>query len=246
MFGRKYLSDTPNRWIEFHNGFEIGATLDKYSYFDERPLIGITITQILSIFLVFVSPYFIPFIFGGWGKLYMKLPIKTGHQEAESPCWGYRFSSEGIFRIYIGGNSYGRKSISIKMPWFLEWYRTSILMSDGSWVHETESNRKDLWNSDWQDRRWKMEVYLIKNTKIMGIATVTEREWRRRWLFNFPIFNLVFRRIEIDYSNKQDSMGLKGSYVIGKSEDYFGELEKFGFTSKDIIRSKKINQILGS
>ena len=37
-----------------------------------------------------------------------------------------------------------------------------------------------------------MEVNL-KNSKITGIATVTEREWRRRWVFNFPIFNLVHR-----------------------------------------------------
>ena len=245
MFSRKYLSDTPDRWIEFHPDFEIGATLDKYAYFDERRLIGITITQILSIFLVFVSPYFLPFIFGGWGKLYIKLPIKTGIQEAESPCWGYWFSSEGVFWIYIGGNSYGRKSISIRMPWFLEWYRTSVLMDSGTWAHEKEGDRKDFWNSDWQDRRWKKEVTL-KNTKIVGIATVTEREWRRKWLFNFPIFNLVSRKIEIDFSDKQISRDLKGSYEIGKSEDYFGELEKFGFTSKDIIRSKKIKQILGN
>lgn len=245
MFGRKYLSDVPNRWIEFSNQFEIGMTFDKYGYFDERPVLGISITQIISIFLFFINPLFFPFILGGWGKLYIKLPIKTGHQNSDSPCWGYYLSGEGVFIIWTGGNSDGRTSTSFNMPWFLDWYRTSILLEDGSWVEETKKDRKDFWNGDWDNKRWKLEV-THKNLKLVGTATVVEREWRRWWLYNFPIFNLVQRRIEIDFEDKQTSKDLKGSYEIGKSEDYFGELEKIGFTSKQIIRSRKIDQIFSS
>lgn len=253
MFRKKpYLSDCPNRWFEFNPSFDSGFFLNKWGYFDERPLLGITITQIISFFLLFYSPIFLPLTLFGWGKLYLKLPIRTGVQECESPCWGFWISSEGIFWIYTGGNGIGpgsgecsRTSISIKMPWFLEWYRTSILLEDGSWETEMENDRKGFWRSDWDNRKWKMRI-TQNGSGLTGLAKVSEMEWRRKWLKHLPIFNYTRRWIEIDFDDKVQSKDLRCSFEIGGSEDFVGELERIGFTSKEIIRSRKIRQILSN
>jgi hypothetical protein len=242
---RPYLSDVPSRWVEFSNEFNLGIVLHKYGYFDERPIVHVTITQLISIFIMVFTPHYllVPFIIFGWGKLYIKLPIRTGTQEAESPSWGFYYHDSHIW-VYIGGDSDGIKSLGFKMPWFLRWYRTSILLKNGSWCHEKEGDRKNFWKrEDWDEVRWSCDV-THKKLGLKGIATVTEMEWRRNWLYRFPLFNFVRRRIEIEFEDTSMSKNQQMSYDIGGSEEYYRELEKIGFESIKINRFRKINQIL--
>ena len=65
--------------------------VEQAGYFDERPVVHTSVTQLLEILLFSITLIFswgglllIPAIFFGWGKLYISLPIKTGVQSAES------------------------------------------------------------------------------------------------------------------------------------------------------------------
>jgi len=147
----KYKTEEP-QWVSFYPNFNSSLYIEKAGYFDERPEIHTSVTQILALFIIpflcFYSAWFLlltPLLLFGWGKLYINLPIKTGIQDCESAAWGLNYHGNMLW-IYIGGGGNfegGKKWKTITMFWDMTWVRTSTLMSDSkTWFNETKKNRK--------------------------------------------------------------------------------------------------------
>lgn len=220
---KPYLTED-QKWVSFYPTASTGFYIEKAGYFDERPQINTSVTQLI---LLFVLPFLLahslwallllPFIlFFGWGSLYIHLPIRTGIQDCDSATWGINYHNNKIW-IYIGGAGNfdgGRKWLTFTMPWDLTWIRTSTLMKDGyDWFHETEGNRK-IWNGDesvigsyeWVNKnRWQeTHPYIDKfdNTVVNATICVMEMEWRPLWFKWTKLFAKVRRSIDIEFDKE--------------------------------------------
>lgn len=239
MYGKYQTEDdttTLKGWISFYPHFNSSLYLEKAGYFDERPELHISVTQIAMLFLfpffLIQSFWFIlllPLLFFGWGKLYIHLPIKTGIQDCESAAWGFNYHNNTIW-IYIGGGGNfegGKKWKTIKMPWDLTWVRTSTLMKDGyDWFHETKTNRID-WISDKNGERIGSYEWLNKNKwkethpyvdsydgKVVNATIgVSEREWRPLGMKWTNLFSKKSRTIDVEFD--QEVGARKGSWKGG-------------------------------
>lgn len=231
----KYITENPE-WATFYPKFSSGFYIEKAGYFDERPEINTSLTQLLTLFaLPFLAMYSLwflcltPLLFFGWGKLYIHLPIKTGIQDCDSAAWGVNFHDNKIW-IYVGGGGNfegGRKWKTITMPWDLTWIRTSTLLNDGKeWFHETNKNRMS-WSKDEQGvivgsydwlkkNKWKQTYPYIDsydNTTVNATISVQEREWRPIGLKWIKLFAKTRRTIDIEFD--QEVGGRKGSWKGG-------------------------------
>lgn len=231
----RYITESPN-WVTFYPTFNRSLYIEKAGYFDERPEVHTSVTQLLLIvlmpLLLFNSIWFlvlIPLMFFGWGKLYIHLPIKTGIQDSDSAAWGFNYHDNKIW-IYIGGGGNfegGKKWKTIEMPWSLTWVRTSTLMKDGdSCFNETNNNRLN-WSEDsqgmtkgsyqWlQNNKWKETHPYIDNydqSIVNATISVQEREWRPLWFTWTSLFSKVKKTIEVDFDKEVGKE--KGSYKGG-------------------------------
>lgn len=223
--GSKYLTESPE-WVTFYPKFNKGFYIDKAGYFDERPEVHTSVTQLVILFTLPVILFFslwglvlLPFLFVGWGKLYMHLPIKTGIQDCDSASWGVNIHDNTLW-IYIGGGgnfSGGKKWITWNFPILTkDWVRTSTLLKDGSWEHETKGNKKDFYEKEWKEKQasWEYDYTdSYDNTIIPTVIYVEEREWRPKWLKWTKMFAKTRRTIDIHFSKEVGKR--KGSWKGG-------------------------------
>jgi hypothetical protein len=213
-----------NDWLEFHPEFRMANfRVEKTGYYDARPQVNFTLTTLLGIIGLVISPFvgiwfalamlsvilFIP-----WGQVYLKIPYNTGMDEdSDSPSWGFYFYGEGRkipdnFVICRGG-----KLKHIDLPWALDWVRTSRMIKDGSWLHERKGDRKrgidiDWWSEETQAKLWKEThpyQYVLGDGRIqdrLATITVEEREWRPRWFRWTNIFAKIRTDIDIEFSGE--------------------------------------------
>lgn len=204
-----------DRWLSFYPKIErvtaFKMVYNSYWYFDPRPVVQTNVTSLLAIILPFFSLWFLPlsliFFFVGWGGIYLRLPWDTGkNNEAENPEYGlhtYSTSGKYINEIWF---MWGWKRKHIYLPWALEWYRTSLLLKDGTWETEMKGNKKSFYEDKWNDIKFVEThpyIYKLKNgevQKVNATITVEEREWRRKWLRFLPLFNLERKTTEVDFS----------------------------------------------
>lgn len=208
-----------SRWVSFYKGFNSSMFVEKAGYFDERPQINTSVTQLLMLVMIPILSIYslwfltlIPLIFFGYGKLYIHLPIKTGIQDCDSAAWGFNYHGKTAW-FYIGGGGNfegGRKWKTIHMPWSFEWCRTSMLLKGGEWAHSLrgKGNRKDFYKDEWKDKQWAEThpyTYTLKNgivQKVEATIIVQEMEWRQRWLMWTKLFNKVRKSINIDFNQE--------------------------------------------
>lgn len=212
-------------WVEFYPNFNSSFYLEKAGYFDERPCIVTSVTQlgvlIVLPFLLLTSLWYIlltPLLLFGWGKLFIKLPIRTGIQDCESAAWGFNYHDNTIW-VYIGGAGNfdgGRKWVTIRMPWYYTWVRTSTLMKSGyDWFHETETNRvswetdvngETLGSYEWLKKHKHTETYnfidKFDGTIVKATISVVEREWRPIWFKWVKLFAKVIRTIDVTFDQE--------------------------------------------
>jgi hypothetical protein len=170
---------------------------------------------------------FIPFLFFGWGKLFISLPIKTGIEDSESGSWGINYHNDKLW-IYIGGNG-ERKYLTINMFWMLDIYNKSYLDKNKNWVKYDffhNKNITDMFEFTLFDDKETYKAYLIKF------------EYRMKFLYFTRFLNREENLIKIsscDYI----------SYLnINKDESIYECIKRNGFDSKFWKREEKINQIL--
>jgi len=262
---RNYLTEKNTKklegWIRLCKGFNTSLYIEKAGYFDERPQLHISVTQILSLlifpFLLSYSLLFLvltPLIFFGYGKLYINLPIKTGIEDCDSAAWGFNYHNNTIW-IYIGGGGNhegGKKWKTFIMPWQLKWYRTSLLLNDDTWEHEYKGSRKDFYKEIWNKKKWSCRAdYLDKydNKTIKSTLCIEEREWRRTGMMWSSLFGTTSRTLSVNFDEevgpqKGSWKGGTISFEISNDEEIPVALERLGFKSLEMIRDKKIDDIL--
>lgn len=258
----EYDTSKLKSWIRLHKGFNPSFYVEKAGYFDERPQLNISLTGLITLLslpiLLSLSPMFLllmPLIFIGWGQLYINLPIKTGIQDCESAAWGFNFHDSKIW-IYIGGGGNyegGRKWKTISMPWELDWYRTSLLLSDQTWANEYRGNRLDFHKDEWIQKRWQIRAIYTDPYDLSQVGTIlhiTEREWRPKALKWTRLFNKVRRTVEAEFDKEVGPR--KGSwkggtiatgFTIDPNKDLLQSIQKLGFEALQLKRELKLNQL---
>ena len=232
---KEYMTENPE-WVSFYPTFNHGFYLTKAGYFDERPELHTSVTQLIALILLPIlisqSWWFIllsPLLIVGYGSLYIHLPIRTGIQDCDSAAWGVNYHDDMLW-IYIGGAGNfegGRKWKTIDMPWQLTWVRTSTKMKDGyDWFHETKRNHIDysvdlegvrLGSYHWVEKHKWSETHPFVDkydgTVVNATVSVEEREWRPKWFLWTSIF--AKKRTTIDVSFDQEVGKRKGSWKGG-------------------------------
>lgn len=206
-----------NWYVKFYPKFDrFHFTLSSWSYFDPRPCLHFQ----LSVIVFFVLAFFLPMAIGipifllslllPFGDFYIYLPIDSGkYAECDYPQYGIYFYGHNNKldwnQIWI---RYGKKSKVIDMPWYLDWYSTSLMLKDKTWEVEKKGRKKDFWKEEWEDKKYKevhSYTYILDSGKIQKReATVTreKREWRRKGLFGLPFFNQISDCIDVRFSDE--------------------------------------------
>jgi len=175
-----------NNWLEFYPKFSnVTVRVSPASYFDSRWFINICL---------------------GWGHFYIHLPFRSKIDDCEYPEYGfYWYGEKGCNSIWL---CWGYKKKCIYMPWALDWVRTSKLLNDNNWAHDTKKSRKDFWQDEWKDKiayEKHPYTYTLKSGEVqhcMATINVEEREWRPRWFKWTTLFRKVRKSIGIEFNHE--------------------------------------------
>ena len=178
-----------NDWLTFYPGFhKWQIRFGPASYFDNRFFIHFSII---------------------WGDFYIHIPwIRSKYDECDPPEYGFYFYSHGSGIPDNFVVCKGKKTKHHELPWAYQWVRTSILLKDGTWDHETKKNRKNYYENEWKEKRHTEQhtyKYTLENGIIQGrIAevTVTEREWRPKWFKWTGFFSKNRRSIDVEFNEE--------------------------------------------
>jgi len=130
--------------------------------------------------------------------------------ECDCPKWGIAIHSNTLW-IYKGGKGNmngGNKWWTAYMPWSYQWVRTSYLRKDGTWEHESEGNRKDMYEEKWLPIIWNETypyTYVLKSGVVQNrkaLLKVVEREWRWHWFKWLPLTKMVRKTIDITFDDE--------------------------------------------
>lgn len=90
-----------------------------------------------------------------------------------------------------------------------EWVRTSTLLKNQMWLHETKGNRKDWkYHKETEDILWKEShpyQYTLRDGEVQNVTAtigVSEREWRWRWFKWLPFPRRISKTIDVDFSEE--------------------------------------------
>jgi hypothetical protein len=201
MKDKKWIFNS--KYLIFYWGWHFDISYEICGYFDNRPRINLD--------LIFFS-------------LQLILPFRNKWtDECDAPKWGIAYHNQTLW-IHKGGKGNmkgGNKWWTVRVPWSLEWYRTSALKKDGTWEHEIYNDRipnpqkpnalirnsKNFYEEKWKDILWS-ESYpytykLQKGETQYRIATirVEEMEWRLLWFMFLPI-GKTRKSISIDFDKE--------------------------------------------
>jgi len=196
---KRSYSEYGKNWMYFHFGWHFDISYELCGYFDARHRINIDL------------------IFFSWTII---LPIWSKYSdECSSPKYGIAIHNSTVW-IYRGGKGNmngGTKWWTWDIPFITkEWVRTSILLKDGTWEHETKGNKKDFFNDEWKSKQASWTYDYTDNYDMDIIPTtiyVDEREWRPKWLTWTKLFAKTRRTIDIHFSKEVGKR--KGSWKGG-------------------------------
>jgi len=209
MFYRKkenchYLStrdknDELTDWVIFYWGWAFDISYNICGYFDNRPQINLS--------LIFFN-------------LTIILPFRNEwSDECDPPKWGIAIHNN-TFWVYKGGSGNlngGNRWWTWSIPFITrDWVRTSILLNDDTWEHETKCNVKNFYNDEWKAKQKSWSYNYTDNYDgeiIPTIIYVEEREWRPKWLKWTGLFAKIKRTIDVHFLKEVGSR--KGSWKGG-------------------------------
>lgn len=188
-----------NKWMVFYFAKRFNITFERCGYFDNRPRINISL---------------------GFFNLDLIFPIRNKWtDECVPPKYGIAIHGN-TFWIYKGGKGNlngGNKWWTWDIPLLTkEWVRTSILLKDNTWEHESKGNSKKFYSDEWKSKQKVWEYSYEDNTDGEIIPTkvhVEEREWRPKWLTWTKFFRDIHRTIDVEFL-KECGRG-KGSWKGG-------------------------------
>lgn len=186
------------KWIHFWWGGIFDLSYEVCGYFDNRPRINFGL-------VIFHISFIIPF-YNKWSS------------ECDPPKWGIGYHHQTLW-IYIGGKGNmrgGCKWITFNMPWQFDWVRTSTLLKDNTWYHETRKNRiewftasKEKGTRNWLEENKMADVYdytyILKSGKIQerkATIGVEEREWRLRGARWFSPIKSISKTISVEFNDE--------------------------------------------
>jgi hypothetical protein len=176
-------------WLIFYWKWGFDISFELCGYFDNRPRINLD--------LLFFS-------------LSLVLPFRNKwNDECDPPKWGIAIH-HGTFWVYRGGKGNwngGNRWWTWDIPFITkEWVRTSILLEDGTWEHETPKDRnKNFYKKEWKSKQksWTYDYTDSYDGEIIPTTIyVDEREWRPKWLKWTSLFGKVRRTIDIHFSKE--------------------------------------------
>lgn len=175
-------------WIVFYWRWIFELSYESCDYFDNRPVINIA--------LVFFNLSFI-------------LPFRNNWtDECDPPKWGLAIHHNSLW-IYKGGKGNlkgGNRWWTWDIPFLTKnWVRTSILLNNGEWEHETKNSQKNFWQDKWKLKKksWTYDYIDKYDSKIIPTTIyVEEREWRPKWLTWTSLFAEIRREIDVHFSEE--------------------------------------------
>jgi hypothetical protein len=179
-------------WIIFYWGNHFDISYEICGYFDNRPRINLD--------LIFFS-------------LTLILPFRNNWtDECDSPKLGIAIHNNTVW-IYRGGKG-NMKGGNKWWTWYIpfitkEWVRTSVLLKDDTWEHET---RGDEWKQ--KQKSWIYDYTDSYDGEVIPTTIyVDEREWRPKGLKWTSLFAKTRRTIDIHFSKECGKR--KGSWKGG-------------------------------
>ena len=196
---KRSYSEYGKNWIYFHFGWHFDISYELCGYFDARHRINIDL------------------IFFSWTII---LPIWSKYSdECCSPKYGIAIHNATVW-IYYGGKGNmngGTLWWTWGIPFFTkEWVRTSILLKDGTWEHETKRNKKNFYNDEWKSKQafWSYDYTDSYDGEVIPTTIyIDEREWRPKWLKWTNLFAKIRRTIDVHFSKEVGQR--KGSWKGG-------------------------------
>ncbi len=200
-----------NDWLIFYWKWCFDISYEICGYFDNRPRINLD--------LIFFS-------------LTIILPFRNKWtDESFPPKFGIAIHNN-TFWVYIGGNGNmggGNKWWTWDIPFITkEWIRTSILLKDNTWEHETVNNPKNFYEDGWKQKQksWSYDFTDKYDGEIIPTTIyVNEREWRPKWLEWTNLFAKRKRTIDVYFSKEVGKRkgGWKGGVINCSYELLSGE-----------------------
>lgn len=155
----------------------------------------------------------------GWPNIFIKLPVrsKSGNPDYGAQTWGL-----SLFESALHLN-WGNHCKIVHLPWDWDWYRTSYLMKDGTWLHELRSDRPGVnkrspfkTNHDHYQHirelrdagQWEETYpyrYVLKSGEVqdrLATVKVEEFERRRRWLRWTRLGSAIRQSIDVSFSDE--------------------------------------------
>lgn len=186
-------------WVIFYWGWNFDISFQLCGYFDNRPRINLD--------LIFFS-------------LSLILPFRNSWtDECDPPKWGLAIHNNTVW-IYRGGKGNmkgGGKWWTWNIPFItMDWVRTSILLKDDTWEHETKGNHKSFYKDEWKEKQksWTYDYTVKYDGEVIPTTIyVDEREWRPKWLKWTKLFAKTRRGIDVHFSKECGKR--KGSWKGG-------------------------------
>lgn len=149
-------------------------------------------------------------------SLFLYLSPSSNYPKSEMNYgFSYYTCSPSIFLYY------GKKYKIVNMPWIHVWIRTSVLLKDNTWIHDTMKDRKEFWKPEWVEQFYSEThnyTYISDDNSPNVVATITvqEIEWRRKWSKWVKILPKINKYIEVEFSTGIGGRSIDGG-VMGKS-----------------------------
>lgn len=156
----------------------------------------------------------------GWPNIFLKLPfLQRWHREPHEMLESWSFSKVDD-AVHL---NWGRRCKILHFPWSWDWVRSSIMLADGTWCHETLRRRVDFpnyplassekkpWGSSHKikdELAWSETYpyrYVLRNGTIQerqATVKVDEMEWRWRWFKWLPFPRKIRRCIDITFNQE--------------------------------------------
>jgi len=197
MKKEKWIYENEFLVFYFTNSFDISFEI--CGYFDNRPRINLDI--------IFFN-------------LKLILPFRNSWtDECDPPKWGISIHDNTVW-IYRGGKGNmegGNKWWTWRIPFLTKsWVRSSILLKNNTWEHETKGNTKNFYEEKWKKQQavWNYRYTDKYDGEIIPTTIyVEEREWRPKWLEWTSLFAEKSRTIDVHFSKECGKR--KGSWKGG-------------------------------